>query len=570
MILKILAIYFSLIATLHANDSTEIMFEAGPTYVGTTKYNLPQFYLDRFEVTNAQYAEFINKADINEPLSFKLDGFSGPEQPAAGMDWYDASIYCRFQGKRLPRMIEFIRASQGQVPQLYPFGNEFPSFQKAPFITHSQKPLTTSSVNSFHQFRTYEGIYQLAGNVSEWTQDYAKQPLDIIEKPELLKKFKGKGEYKVYGGSFKSSVEGVKVGSYVTVDPTENFNLDIGFRCARDKNTILADSSDFLNINPDEMKALVYGREKDKQEVLNTSAKRNLAKIQNTQKKVDENDRRQKLKLESLDVLKEREVLVSEEKEGETSASIIIPYGMFFMGDSKTPFSSPERMVYLDAYEIDRELVTVKEFQNFSAKNNIKIPYKLGIAVTNTKSELAYVTWDHARAYCKQRKMDLPSEAQWEKAVKGLSEDKNIKLDRKEAPIGYFGITQVVLGYDEWTLDSFAPYEMVEKNQGYRNPTLELSSSSFKVFRGHGNLPQNDSSISKNLNIASRYISHKIALHAFRCVKNLGEVGKPNFEINRDKNYLTPDFYNDTRKSINAGENPLEITVDMGEFENKN
>ena len=99
MILKILAIYLSLIATLQANDSTEIMFEAGPTYVGTTKYNLPKFYLDRFEVTNAQYAEFINKADINEPLSFKLDGFSGPEQPAAGMDWYDANLYCRFQGK---------------------------------------------------------------------------------------------------------------------------------------------------------------------------------------------------------------------------------------------------------------------------------------------------------------------------------------------------------------------------------------------------------------------------------------------------------------------------------------
>lgn len=570
MIGRILTIYFLLFSVQQANDKTEVMFEAGPTYVGTTKYKLPQFYLDRFEVTNSQYADFVSKADVNEPLSLRLDGYSGPNQPAAGMDWYDASLYCRFHGKRLPRMIEFIRASQGQTPQLYPFGNKFPSFQKAPFITHSQRPLTTSSVNSFHQFRTNEGIYQLAGNVSEWTQDYADQPLDIIEKPELRKKFKGEGKFKVYGGSFKSSVNAIKVGSYLAVDPTENFNLDIGFRCARDKNTMIADSSGFMNINPDEIKALVYGNDKQKQKILDISAKRNVKEIQERQKKVDKEDRKKKLKLESFRILKERELLVSEEKEGQTSASIFIPYGMFIMGDSQFPVSSPERMVYLDAFEIDRKLVTVKQFQEFSNKNKIRIPYKLGISVTNTKSELAYVTWNHARAYCKQQKMDLPSEAQWEKSVKGLSEDSDVTLGPKENPIGYFGIKQVVRGYDEWTLDSFAPYEMVEKNQGYRNPILELSSSSFKVYRGHGNLPQDDPKISNNLSIGSRYISHQRALHAFRCVRNLGEAGKPNFEINRKKNYLTPEFYNETRKLINAGENPLAIKIDMGEFEKKN
>ena len=85
----------------------------------------------------------------------------------------------------------------------------------------------------------------------------------------------------------------------MTVDPTENFNLDIGFRCARDKNTILADSSDFLNMNPDEIKALVYGSKKDRQQVLDISTKRNITKIQNRQKKVDEKDRSKRLKLES-------------------------------------------------------------------------------------------------------------------------------------------------------------------------------------------------------------------------------------------------------------------------------
>ncbi len=570
MIIKILAIYFSLISVLRASDKTEVMFEEGPVYVGTKKYQLPQFHLDRFEVTNAQYADFVEKANINKSLSIRLDGFSGPEQPAAGMDWYDASLYCRFQGKRLPRMIEFIRASQGQTPQLYPFGNEFPSFQKAPFITHSQKPLTTSSVNSFHQFRTYEGIYQLAGNVSEWTQDYADQPLQILDKPELIKKFKGKGKYKVYGGSFKSSVKGIKVGSYIAVEPTENFNRDIGFRCARDKNTALASSSDFLDINPDEIKSLVYGSNEGKQQILDISAKRNVTKIQNRQKKLDANDRRRKLKLESLNILRERELLVSEEKEGQTSASVIVPFGMFTMGDSQITISSPARMVYLDAYEIDLELVTIKQFQDFASKSKIKLPYELGATRANTQADLAYVTWNHARAYCKARKMDLPSEAQWEKAVKGLSDDKDINPDSKGASIGYFGITQVVLGHDEWTLDSFAPYDMVEKNQGFRNPILQLPNSSFKVFRGHGSLPQEMPKIRDNLSIGTRHISHYMALHSFRCVRNLGEAGIPEFEISRKMNYLTPEFYDEIRKRINAGENPLKISIDMGEFENKN
>ncbi len=564
--IRILAVYIILISNLHARETAEVMFEAGPLYVGTDKYELPLFYLDSFEVSNAEYADFVNKVEVNKPLSFKMEGFSDPQKPAAGMDWYDASLYCRFKGKRLPRMIEFIRASQGQVPQLYPFGNEFPSFQKAPFITHSQKPLSTSSVNSFHELRTYEGVYQLAGNVAEWTEDYADQPLAILENPELAKKFKGKGKYKVYGGSYRSSVQGVKVGSFIKVQPTENYHPDIGFRCARDENTPIFTSSDFLTMNPNEMKALVYGSDEDKKEekILNITTKRSVAKIQNRQKNLDEKERRRRLKVKSLKTLRDREILVSEEKEGKTSASIIVPYGMFMMGDSQLPVASPQRMIYLDAFEIDRYLVTIQEFEAFTTKNKMKPRYNFKSPGGITKANLAYVTWNHARAYCKQLDMDLPSEAQWEKTVQGLAEEKKITLDSKGIPTGYFGIKQVVQGFDEWTLDSFAPYEMVEKNLGYRNPTLDLPHSSFKVYRGHGSSPK------QSLNISTRNISHHLALHSFRCVRNLGDAGNPKFEISRKMNYLTPDFYDETRKLISSGKNPLNIKIDMGEFENKN
>ena len=111
----------------------------------------------------------------------------------------------------------------------------------------------------------------------------------------------------------------------LAVDPTENFNLDIGFRCARDKNTMIADSSGFMNINPDEIKALVYGNDKQKQKILDISAKRNVKEIQERQKKVDKEDRNKKLKLESFRILKERELLVSEKKKVKLAPVFLFP-----------------------------------------------------------------------------------------------------------------------------------------------------------------------------------------------------------------------------------------------------
>ena len=63
------------------------------------------------------------------------------------------------------------------------------------------------------------------------------------------------------------------------------------------------------------------------------------------------------------------------------------------------------------------------------------------------------------------KKWIYTSEAQWEKSVKGLSEDSDVTLGPKENPIGYFGIKQVVRGYDEWTLDSFAPMKWLKKSR---------------------------------------------------------------------------------------------------------
>lgn len=523
------------------------------------KYQLPEFFIDRYEVSNAQYKKFVSQSGVNPALSFAHDKFKGDNQPVSGIDWFDANLYCRLQGKRLPRMIELIRAAQGPVPKLYPFGNEFPSTSRAPFITHSYKPSSTSGINSFTNLRSDAEVFNLSGNVAEWTSDSVGESLKITSTRTLDLKLIQRG-VKVYGGSYLSSVHGVKVGSFEIIQPTERFHLDIGFRCAGDADYGRSSESDLLTISSKDMQNLVYGKNISKKDTLDKSTQKYIEKVKSEQKLADELERKLRLKNKSLALLKSRENSVSEEYLAATSSRMVIPYGIFMMGDDESPLSAPQRLIYLDAYEIDINLVSSKQFSDYLTSNKITLPYDYRPLNGNPEANLAYVTWPDARAYCSSQAMDLPSEAQWEKATRGLSLEKIVKMDKKGIPIGYFGVKQVLLGYDEWTLDTFVSYEMSENLKGYRNPVMNLNQGSFKVFRGSMN--PSDSNY-----VTDRKASHLKALHAFRCVKNLGPEGRPPFDINREMNYFMPEFFEETRTKIMNGENPLNVKIDMGEFE---
>lgn len=547
------------ITALFSYEKDEVKFDAGEIHYLSQKYQLPEFFIDRYEVSNSQYEKFVNQSGVNPALSFAHDKFNSENQPVSGIDWFDASLYCRLQGKRLPRMIELIRAAQGQVPKLYPFGKNFPSGSKAPFITHSHKPISTSSINSFAEFRSDAEVFNLAGNVAEWTSDSSRQSLAITSNNTVDLKALNQG-IKVYGGSYVSSVHGVKVGSFEIINPTERFHLDVGFRCARDANQQIIDKSNLITMNSQNINDLIHGKNLSQKDMLNKSTQDRIEKVKTEQKLADEQERKTRLKNKSLALLKSRENSVSEEYLATTSSRLVIPYGIFMMGDDESSLSTPQRLIYLDAYEIDINLVTSKQFSDYLSSNKITVPYDYRPLNSNPDANLAYVTWIDARSYCRHQTMDLPSEAQWEKAVRGLSLEKIIKMDEKGLPIGYFGIKQVHLGYDEWTLDTFAPYEMSESLKGYRNPVMNLNHGSFKVFRGSLNP-------SESTHLTDRKASHMRALHAFRCVKNLGQEGKPPFEINREMNYFMPDFFEEIRTKIKDGKNPLNVKIDMGEFE---
>jgi formylglycine-generating enzyme required for sulfatase activity len=130
---------------------------------------LAAFWLDRTEVTNAQWNECV-AAGVCRAKSAEVRArhpdFDGPEQPVSGIAWDDARAYCAWRGKRLPREAEYERAVRGDDGRRFPWGNDAPTHERTVFGAGRPEP-----VASHPSGRGPYGHDDLAGNVWEWMQD---------------------------------------------------------------------------------------------------------------------------------------------------------------------------------------------------------------------------------------------------------------------------------------------------------------------------------------------------------------------------------------------------------------
>lgn len=140
--------------------------EEGPVH----EVYLDAFYIDRFEVTNAQYMIFLNATGNRPPTTWGKPGFDLTDQPVTGISWEAAYDYAAWAGKRLPTEAEWEKAARGVDGRQFPWGDEWSEGRcQAGGKDSSSGP---ASVDSHPEGASPYGCYDMAGNVWEWCADW--------------------------------------------------------------------------------------------------------------------------------------------------------------------------------------------------------------------------------------------------------------------------------------------------------------------------------------------------------------------------------------------------------------
>ncbi|MBI5359379.1 MAG: SUMF1/EgtB/PvdO family nonheme iron enzyme [Planctomycetes bacterium] len=189
----------------------------------TVKIYMQDFYIDKYEVTNARYREYINDAKAVPPKTWP-DGKMPDEianLPVTGISWKDADNYAAWAHKRLPSEIEWEKAARGEDGRAYPWGNEF----SKDLCNSAENGLASAAaVDSFSAGISPYGCLNMAGNVAEWTSTkYGDNPGENDVSMRQFRVHKG--------GSFLYSAD--KVTAFTRA--LENSVVPLigcGFRCA--------------------------------------------------------------------------------------------------------------------------------------------------------------------------------------------------------------------------------------------------------------------------------------------------------------------------------------------------
>jgi iron(II)-dependent oxidoreductase len=240
------------------------------------RVTLDPFLIDVYEMTNAQFATFLNTLevtakrdvragelrpdDVEGPDADRLwggssgndrafiemddtdarigivDGRFAPEpgfadHPVSESTWQGAVAFCAWRGARLPTEAEWEAVARGKQGRTYPWGETPPTPERAVFGRGRGE---TDPVGSHPKGATPEGVFDLSGNEAEWTSSllmpYPYNAADGREDPKAL------GERVTRGGDHVFDVApGQLTGTFrdgFSRDPRRG-HRHIGFRCAK-------------------------------------------------------------------------------------------------------------------------------------------------------------------------------------------------------------------------------------------------------------------------------------------------------------------------------------------------
>ncbi len=205
---------------------------------------LDEFHIDKYEVSNEKYAGFMKATGHAAPAYWDDPRLNKPNQPVVGVNWFEATAFCEWQGKRLPTEAEWERAAKGPKSDThYPWGHMLTP-KKA---NYGQNVGRTTPVDSYPEGKSGFGLYNMAGNVFEWVSDWYQRDY-FKDSPSMNPQGPGEG----YNWANQGAVKVLRGGSWLAPDhslhtshrfwnqPENNsYGVGLGFRCAKSAKTAM-------------------------------------------------------------------------------------------------------------------------------------------------------------------------------------------------------------------------------------------------------------------------------------------------------------------------------------------
>lgn len=200
---------------------------------GPTARYVNAYWIDRFEVTNAEYSVFTKDVGGDQPVFADDPDYNQPAQPVTGVSRFDAEAYCTWANKRLPTEREWEKAARGTDGRLYPWGNTEDSSR-----AHLNADAPIAVTNQPYDVSPY-GVVGMAGNVSEWVDEMFVGGPSCLNPGAAIHTSTPAGyeelKFKAYirGNNIQGLPHMTKLAHHLW-DYPDTIAEFVGFRCARD------------------------------------------------------------------------------------------------------------------------------------------------------------------------------------------------------------------------------------------------------------------------------------------------------------------------------------------------